>query len=61
MKCVRVLLIFVPISIVAAFLNLDERLIFFASALGIVPLAWILGEATEELALSTLVPMWAGS
>jgi Ca2+:H+ antiporter len=53
MKYVNVLLIFVPVSIVAAFLHWDERLIFFSSALGIVPLAWTLGRATEELAAHT--------
>jgi Ca2+:H+ antiporter len=53
MKYVNILLIFVPISIVANLLHWDERLIFFSSALGIVPLAWILGQATEELAART--------
>jgi len=53
MKYVNVLLIFVPISIVGAFLNWDERLVFFSSALGILPLAWVLGQATEELAAHT--------
>ncbi len=53
MKYISVLLIFVPVSIVAAFLHGDEGLIFLSSALGIVPLAWILGKATEELAAHT--------
>lgn len=53
MKYLTVLLIFVPISIVGAFLNWDERLIFLCSALGIVPLAWLLGKATEEMACHT--------
>jgi Ca2+:H+ antiporter len=52
-KYLNALLVFVPISIVAAFLHWDERLVFFSSALGIVPLAWVLGEATEELAART--------
>ena len=34
-------------------LHWDERLIFFSSAVGIVPLAWLLGEATEELSAHT--------
>jgi len=50
MKYINILLIFVPVSIVGAFLNWDQRLIFFSSSLGIVPLAWILGKATEHLA-----------
>ncbi|MGB3904947.1 MAG: calcium/proton exchanger [Anaerolineae bacterium] len=49
MKYINVLLIFVPVTIVGAFLNWDQRLIFFSSSLGIVPLAWILGQATEQL------------
>ena len=53
MKYINVLLIFVPVTIVGAFLNWDQRLIFFSSSLGIVPLAWILGKATEELAAHT--------
>ena len=53
MKYVSALLVFVPISIIAALLGGDERLVFFSSALGIVPLAWILGKATEELAAHT--------
>ena len=53
MKYVTVLLMFVPVSIVGSLLHGDQRLVFFSSALGIVPLAWILGEATEELAART--------
>jgi len=34
-------------------LHWDERLIFFSSAVGIAPLAWLLGEATEELSAHT--------
>jgi len=52
-KYFTVLLIFVPISIIAALLGWDQRLLFFTSALGIVPLAWILGKATEELTAHT--------
>lgn len=53
MKYISVLLIFVPVSIVAGLLNWDARLVFFSSALGIVPLAWLIGAATEELACHT--------
>ncbi len=53
MKYISILLVFVPVSIVASLLSWDERIVFFASALGIVPLAWVLGEATEELAAHT--------
>jgi Ca2+:H+ antiporter len=53
MRYFTILLVFVPVSIVGSVLGWDARLVFFASALGIVPLAWILGEATEELAAHT--------
>ena len=53
MKYVTALLVFVPLSIVGSLLQMDDRWVFFASALGIVPLAWILGKATEELAAHT--------
>jgi Ca2+:H+ antiporter len=52
-RYITILLLFVPLSIVASLLGWDQRLIFFASALGIVPLAWVLGQATEELAART--------
>jgi len=52
-RFVTVLLIFVPVSIVGSLLHWDHRLVFFAAALGIVPLAWVLGKATEELAAHT--------
>jgi len=53
MRYLAILLVFVPLSIAGSTLGWDQRLIFFASALGIVPLAWILGQATEELAART--------
>jgi Ca2+:H+ antiporter len=53
MKYVTALLAFVPISIVGSLLHWDDRLVFFGAALGIVPLAWVLGKATEELAART--------
>jgi Ca2+:H+ antiporter len=52
-RYINALLIFVPISIVAALLNWDARVVFMCSALGIVPLAWLLGEATEGLTVHT--------
>jgi len=45
------LLLFVPIALVAGFLWKPSPLIIFAiAALGIIPLAGVLGEATEDLA-----------
>lgn len=51
MKLLYVLLIFVPLAIVGEFLHWNEALIFGASALGIIPLAGVLGDATEDLAV----------
>lgn len=43
-------LIFIPIAFVAEYAHFDSTLVFFAACLGIVPLAKIMGMATEELA-----------
>lgn len=48
------LLIFVPLALLGEFvLHLDATLLFLFSALAIVPLAKIIGDATEELAIYT--------
>lgn len=48
------MLIFVPIAIVADFvLHLDPVVVFVLSALAVIPLADLIGEATEELATYT--------
>jgi Ca2+:H+ antiporter len=47
------LLIFVPIAIIAHYLNVSPVIIFCLSALAIVPLAKFIGEATEELSVYT--------
>lgn len=46
----RWLLGFVPISIVLAFLHASPAVLFIVSGLAIVPLAGLMGEATEDLA-----------
>lgn len=51
MKYLYPLLLFVPIAILGEFLHWADVLVFAASALGIVPLASLLGDATEELAV----------
>lgn len=51
MKYLYPLLLFVPIALVAEFLHWNETFIFAASALGMVPLAGVLGSATEDLAV----------
>ena len=53
MKFLRVLLIFVPISIIAKFFNFNETVIFILAALAIIPLAGLMGEATEAISIYT--------
>ncbi|NPA92743.1 MAG: calcium/proton exchanger [Chloroflexi bacterium] len=53
------LLIFVILALIAHFLHWNESLVFLFSALGVVPLAQIIGEATEDLAVHT-GPRWGG-
>ncbi len=51
---VKLLLIFVPITLLGEFvLHLDPVLIFIFSALAVIPLAGLVGEGTEELAVHT--------
>ena len=45
------LLLFIPIAFIVKFLHLSEIWLFVTSAAAIIPLAKILGAATEELAL----------
>src|ERR1700682_770850 len=47
---INLLLVFVPVAIVLALLHGDATLLFITSALGIVPLAGLLGESTGVLA-----------
>ena len=45
-----VLVPFIPIAIVLDAIGADPTIVFFASALGVVPTAALMGKATEELA-----------
>ena len=47
------LLILVPIAIIAELSHLDPVIVFALSAAGLIPLAKLIGEATEELAVYT--------
>ena len=47
------LLIFVPLAIMAEFAEAPEYAIFFLACLAILPLAGLLGDATEQVALHT--------
>jgi Ca2+:H+ antiporter len=47
------LLAAIPIAVVAEIMKADPRLIFFSSAVGVIPLAGLIGEGTEALAAHT--------
>ena len=49
MKILRYMLVFVPISLIGEFMSFPETIMFVLSALAIIPLAGIMGEATEEI------------
>ncbi len=49
-RIVDALIVFVPVALVLAWIGADPTLVFITSALGIIPLADILGEATDALA-----------
>lgn len=52
-RILKLLLIFVPVAIIAELAGADPLLLFVVAALGIIPLADLIGEATEELAHHT--------
>lgn len=47
------MLIFVPVAVIAELTHQNPTIIFILSALAIIPLADLIGEATEELSLHT--------
>jgi Ca2+:H+ antiporter len=47
------LLVFAVIAVIARLLNIDPVIVFILSALGLIPLAKLIGDATEELAIFT--------
>jgi len=53
MKGIRYLLLFFPVAVAAEYLHWGDLVIFAASALAIIPIAGLLGEATEALAEKT--------
>ena len=53
MSRLRVLLVFVPLAIVADLFGASPVLVFCMAAMGVIPLAGLVGEATEELAMRT--------
>ena len=50
MNLLLILLVFVPTALLSNYLSGPPALTFVAAALGIVPLAWLMGAATEALA-----------
>jgi Ca2+:H+ antiporter len=48
-----ILLVFIPVSLAAHFLEWGETVVFVTAALGIIPLASFMGKATEEIAVVT--------
>lgn len=48
-KAINALFVFVPIAFIVALLGVSPAVVFVCSALAIVPLSKLLGEATEEL------------
>jgi len=51
MKFLRFFLIFIPISLVCEYMHFSPVIIFGVSALSIIPLAGVMGEATEEISV----------
>ena len=49
MKILKCLLVFIPISFIGEFIHLSPTLMFILAALSIIPLAGLMGEATEEI------------
>lgn len=53
MKFLKYMLVFIPISFVAYFLNASGSVMFLLSCLSIIPLAGLMGEGTEEISFYT--------
>ena len=53
MKILKYLLIFVPISFIAKFMNASPSIMFLLSCASIIPLAGLMGEGTEEISFYT--------
>ena len=49
----NILLLAVPVTCYFAYVSHDESMAFFASLVAIMPLAFLMGRATEEIALYT--------
>jgi len=52
-KYLNILLLFAPVAVAGEFLGWSPTIVFWCAALAVIPLASILGEATEELTAHT--------
>lgn len=53
MKYLKYLLVFIPASIAAKALHLNEGILFLAICMSIIPLAAVIGSATEQISIYT--------
>ena len=53
MKFLKYMLIFIPITFIAKFMNASGAIIFILSCLSIIPLAGLMGRGTEEITFYT--------
>ena len=53
MKILKYMLVFIPISFIAAFMNASGTIMFILACLSIIPLAGLIGESTEEISFYT--------
>lgn len=54
MKYLNILLVFIPATVIERFiLHMDDSIVFVTSCLAIVPLAVVIGDATEQIAIYT--------
>lgn len=53
MKYLNILLIFIPVTFIADFMGISQGMLFLFSSLSIVPLAVIIGDATEQISIYT--------
>ena len=53
MKILKYMLVFIPISFIAKFMNLPGAVMFVLACLSIIPLAGLIGQSTEEISFYT--------
>lgn len=53
MKILKYMLVFIPISFIAKFMNVPGAVMFVLACLSIIPLAGLIGQSTEEISFYT--------